>query len=670
MRGYGHQEVPYEKVVEAVGVERNTSQAALVQVTLTLQNTRVEELKLGELRVRGEEMEKAALEYDLSLIMGGEGSGRGMLVYNRDIFEAETVRRLARQYERVMEAMSGDWRQRVIELELLSEEEREEVLWKWNERRREYEGEAGIGERFEAAAAARWEAVAVVEGDEQVSYGELERRGNRLGNYLLGMGVGPEVRVGVSLRRGVKQVEAVLGIVKAGGVYVPLEEESPGERQGLIVEEAGIAVVVTAGEEKSAMGVHGLAEVDVEEEAEAAAIRASSAARPGVKVGGESLAYVIYTSGSTGKPKGVSVTHRGVLRLVCNNDYAELNSQQVIMHGSNVAFDAATFEVWGALLNGGRLVVSRERVASAAALRRQIEEGGVKTMWLTASLYNAVAEEGLEQLRGLEQVLIGGEALSVRHVRAGVEKLEGTRLINGYGPTEATTFSCCHEIGEADVRAGRARVMIGRAIANTEVYVLGRQMEAVAVGMMGELYIGGDGLARGYLGKAEQTAERFVPHPYSQQAGARLYRSGDLCRWNWQGKVEYIGRADQQVKVRGYRIELGEIEAALAGCAGVKQAAVEVKLEGGDKRLVGYVVGREGETLSPRQLREQLRGKLPDYMVPGWIEVMAAMPLTVGGKLDRRRLRQREVEAGQREVGSRRAATPIEEVVSGIYGAE
>src|SRR5205085_9846829 len=372
--------------------------------------------------------------------------------------------------------------------------------------------------------------------------------------------------------------------------------------------------------------------------------------------------------GSTGRPKGVSVTHRGVLRLVCNNDYAELNSQQVIMHGSNVAFDAATFEVWGALLNGGRLVVSRERVASAAALRRQIEEGGVKTMWLTASLYNAVAEEGLEQLRGLEQLLIGGEALSVRHVRAGVEKLEGTRLINGYGPTEATTFSCCHEIAEADVRAGVRSVPIGRAIANTEVYVLGRGMGVLPVGAVGELYIGGDGLARGYLGEAEQTAERFVPHPYSREAGARLYRSGDLCRWNWQGRIEYVGRADQQVKVRGYRIELGEIEAALAGCAGVKQAAVEVKLEGGDKRLVGYVVGREGETLSPRQLREQLRGKLPDYMVPGWIEVMAAMPLTVGGKLDRRRLRQREVEAGQREVGSRRAATPIEEVVSGIYG--
>src|SRR6201999_2282873 len=273
--------------------------------------------------------------------------------------------------------------------------------------------------------------------------------------------------------------------------------------------------------------------------------------------GGDALAYVMFTSGSTGSPKGVAVSHRGVLRLTRNSGFVHLNTDSVLLHAASVAFDAATFEVWGALLNGARLVVSNQRVANADLLQSLIADQAVSTVWLTASLFNAVAEEDIDKLGGLAQLLVGGEALTVSRIRQGKQRLNGTRLFNGYGPTESTTFSCVHEVSDEDVAEGSRGVAIGRPIANTEVYVLGQHLEALPVGTPGELLIGGDGLARGYVGLPAQTAERFIPHPFAAQPGQRLYRSGDLCRWNHRGELDYIGRLDNQIKLRGYRIELG-----------------------------------------------------------------------------------------------------------------
>src|SRR5262249_56034381 len=412
----------------------------------------------------------------------------------------------------------------------------------------------------------------------------------------------------------------------------------PLERLEYMIEDAGIGVIVS-GEKESERLPAGVARVvNVEEERDE--IGGESEETPEEVVGGEHIAYVMYTSGSTGEPKGVEVLQRGVVRLVEGVEYAELGEEEVVLQGSSSTFDASTFEIWGALLRGGRLVMMEEKVAGVERVRRAIEEEGVTTMWLTSTLFNAIVEEGAEALRGLRQLLVGGEALSVKHIRKAKEEWEGTRLINGYGPTEGTTFTCTYEIGE--VGEGGQSIAIGGGITNTRVYVLGERGEVVPEGVVGELYIGGDGLGRGYVGRAGETGEKFVPDEYGGGEGERLYRTGDLVRYGLEGRIEYVGRRDHQVKVRGYRIEIREIERAVLGYGGVKEAAVVVKEEGIGKRLVGYVVMEDGEERQVSEIREYLKERLPEYMVPGeWVK-LEEMPVTSGGKVDRQKLKEME----------------------------
>jgi len=384
-------------------------------------------------------------------------------------------------------------------------------------------------------------------------------------------------------------------------------------------------------------------------------------------VDGEQLAYIVYTSGSTGKPKGVAITQRGVSSLLFNSNYIELGAGDTIAQLSNPAFDALTFELWGALLQGGRLLlVSREVTLSVAELSATLRQHEVSALFLTTALFNEVARQQADGFAGVGTVLFGGEAVEVASVRAVLESGgRPGRLLHVYGPTEATTFSSWEEV-EA-VAAGARTVPIGSGLSNRELYVLDERMQPVVAGVRGELYIGGAGLARGYVGRAELTAAKFVPHPYSERGGERLYRTGDVVRQRRDGRVEFVGRMDQQVKVRGHRIELGEIETVLREHEGVRDAVVVVREdEGGSKRLVGYVVKAAGAAAGAKEWRSYLKERLPEYMVPGQFVELAELPLNANGKVDRKALPEveRQAVAGEEYVAPR---TPVEELVANVW---
>src|SRR6185312_16315366 len=622
---YEHQDVPFEKLVEELEPERDLSRQPLFQVMFVLQNVPREKLKLAELQISEMGVKFGEVKFDLSLTLTEEEDGlHGEWEYASDLFEGETIEQMVRHYVRVLEEMGRSLETRVGEVELLSEEERRWLLEEVNRTEREYGRQSSVVELFEEQVRRRGKEVAVESEGKRLSYEELNERGNRLGRYLRERGVGEEVRVVLCVERGMGMVEGMLGIVKAGGVYVPLDGQYPAERLRYMVRDSGARVVVTTGgmrerewgaEEKESEAGTGLEVIELDGE-EREEIGGRSGENLGTGMRGEIGLYVIYTSGSTGEPKGVMVTHGNVNRLVRNSDYVELGEGERIGQAANISFDAATFEIWGALLNGGVLVVLGEGPKSAGEMAEYLRGGKVTTLWLTAGLFSVMVDQELEELRKVRQVLAGGDVLSVEHVNRYLAAMrKDGRLINGYGPTENTTFTCCYGMRKGEEY--EERIPIGRGIGNTKVYVLDEEMKPVPVGVVGELYTGGEGVGRGYWGRGEMTAERFVPDAFSGVAGARMYRTGDLVRWTRDGQMEFMGRKDQQVKIRGYRIELGEIETALQEQERVRDVVVVAREEGGEKQLVAYVVGRErGRIGRGNELREYLKGRLPEYMVP------------------------------------------------------
>jgi amino acid adenylation domain-containing protein len=499
----------------------------------------------------------------------------------------------------------------------------------WNATKVRHRPEAVVHGLFDEAARRFPNKRAVVSGAAVLTYAELEARANRLAQHLVALGVKPDDRVALSLPRSIDSVVAVLAILKAGGAYMPLEASWPQERLLFLLQDAKVPVVITSNELRSRLPPYASSVVLIDDPA----IAARPATAPAVKVTAENLAYVMYTSGSTGTPKGVEVVHRAINRLVLEIRYCTLGPDEVLLHAAPLAFDASTLELWGALLHGGTVAVYTDQIPTAAGLKRVAREHGVTTMWLTAALFNTVIDEDPKALEGVKQILTGGEALSPGHIRRAYKALPGTQLINGYGPTETTTFAVCHFIPR-DVPEGATSIPIGKPIRDTQLFVVDEQRRLVAPGEVGELYIAGDGLARGYLNRPELTAERFVTI-----FGQRAYRTGDLVKWLPDGTVDYVGRIDTQVKIRGYRIELGEIEAGLARHWSVKACAVLAIDDGtGSKRLVAYVVPSGDAKPKATELAAHLKASLPEYMVPATYVWLDALPVTENGKLDRRAL--------------------------------
>jgi amino acid adenylation domain-containing protein len=447
--------------------------------------------------------------------------------------------------------------------------------------------------------------------------------------------------VGLCLERSLESIVAILGILKAGGAYVALDPDYPKERLEQMLAETRAPVLLTQERLASTLPQDGTRVIRLDTEwASIAQESQASQANPNPDVGPDNLAYVVYTSGSTGKAKGTCIPHRAVVRLVRNTNFASMAEDEVFLQFATLSFDASTLELWGSLLNGGRLVIYPAGTPSLEELGDVIQSEAVTTLWLTAGLFHQMIEQQAESLRGLRQLLAGGDALSVPHVQMALEKLEGCTLINGYGPTENTTFTCCHPMrrGEASGEIERT-VPIGRPISNTTVYVLDRQLRPVPIGVPGDLYTGGDGLARGYLHHPELTAERFVPDPFGARPGGRLYRTGDRARSLSGGVIEFLGRDDNQVKVRGFRIELGEIESVLGTHPAVRDTVVLARADDTDeKRLVAYVVADSGSSPGIGELRAWLEERLPGYMVPAAFVNLDAFPLTTNGKVDRKAL--------------------------------
>jgi amino acid adenylation domain-containing protein len=498
----------------------------------------------------------------------------------------------------------------------------------------DYPRHSCIHEVFEHEAARRPKAVAVRFGDQHLTYRELNERANQLARKLRDLGVGPEVMVGTLIERSLEMVIGLLGILKAGGAFVPMDLSYPKERLAFMAADTKSPVLVVHAETMRAASTESWSDarlVDLNN-AELNDYRKDNLENLS---GPESLAYVMYTSGSTGCPKGVMVPHRAVVRLVRNTNYLEFGETEVFLQFSPISFDASTLEIWGPLLNGGCVAVAPPRTQSLEEIGATIRRLGVTTAWFTAGLFNLMVDQRIDDLKPLRQLLAGGDALSVSHVRKAFEALPDCRLVNGYGPTEGTTFSCCHTITRADTLG--TSIPIGRPISNTRVYVLNSRGELAGVGEEGELYVAGDGLARGYLNQPEMTTERFLTAQVAD-VPERLYKTGDLVRSRCDGAVEFLGRIDDQVKISGYRIEPGEIEACLKEHPEVRDAAVIARrLGAGEKKLYGYVVlhdrTRSGTSLP--DLLSFVKNKLPAYMVPTQLLSIDSLPLSVNGKVDR-----------------------------------
>lgn len=667
LAAYAHQDLPFDKLVEELQPARSLSQNPLFQVVFALQNAPMAQLELPGLTLNPLEFAAEATRFDLEVYLwksaddfrNSWGKGwqqtdglRGIIVYNTDLFEGEAIARLRHHFHTLLAAIVTHPDAPISTLPLLTAAEQQQQFMTWTKTRTPYPNQDCIHHLFERQVRQRPVAIAVRYGDRHFTYEELNQGSNQLARYLQKLGVRSEQPVGICLERSSEAIAAMLAILKAGAAYVPLDPSHPPERLNLILEDAKISIVLT---EKHWAGAFAQADVQVvclEESWEAIAEQPDhNLSTPGKA---NQLAYVMYTSGSTGVPKGVMVPHRAVARLVCQTNYVHLGQRDRIAQVANLAFDAATFEVWGALLNGAQLVgIERETTLSPREFVVSLQQLRISVLFLTTALFNQTVSQIPQAFQTLKYVLFGGELANPDRVRTVLQHGKPKHLLHVYGPTENTTFSTWYEIKQVPEKA--TTIPIGRAIANTQVYVLDSHLKPIPPGACGEIYLGGDGLARGYLNQPELTAERFIqaeelglsveepgitfqlrpsiPSPPS----SILYKTGDRAFYHPDGNLEFLGRTDHQVKIRGFRVELGEIERVLTQHPLVQNAAVMVREVEGDRQLIAYVVPH-AEIEVERELRHFLKTKLPAYMVPAVFVSLTVLPLTANGKVDTRAL--------------------------------
>ncbi|HEU4557670.1 MAG TPA: amino acid adenylation domain-containing protein, partial [Longimicrobium sp.] len=575
--------------------------------------------------------------------------------------EAERVCRMMHTaLERLIEALEVSPGRAIGSIDVLPEAERRRVVEEWNRTDAEYPAGSCIHELFEAKVARTPGAVAVRFEEESLTYRELSERANRLAHHLRALGAGPEVRVGICLERSLETVVATLAVLKSGGCCVPVDTTYPPERMALMLADSAARVLLSKGELAAPLAGSGLHVIRLDQVAEVLAAEPDHP--PSTNASAGNLAYVFYTSGSTGRPKGVMMAHREVVQYAsCLPETVPIGPGDRVAQASNASFDAAVFEIWGALLNGATLVgIDRDVLLSAPLLRRTLREQGITHLYQTAALFNQHVREQVDVYASLRQLVFGAEAVGTEGVRRMLRSGRPGRVLHEYGPTEATVWCTLERVEEVEEDA--ATVSIGRPIPNARAYVLGSVLEPLPPEVAGELYVGGAGVVRGYLGRPGLTAERFIPDPFASGLGARMYRTGDRARWKAEGKLEFMGRLDDQVKIRGFRIEPGEVEAAIVAYPGMREARVMMREDQpGDKRLVAYVVGK----VEMDGLRAHLRQSLPEYMVPQVIVALERLPLNANRKVDRKALPVPEYAAdAERYVAPR---TPVEEVLAGVW---
>ncbi len=631
-----NQDLPFDEIVKAAGVQRSPSETPLAKIFFSSYEGPLPDLDLPELDVEFEAgLPNGSAKFDWNVIVftrPGEGDGQRERVtvlweYATDLFERKTIERARRQFLAAVDWLLENLDRPLADASISDAEERRFLLEAAEGARSPYPRDASIHELFARQVAARGNAVAVRAGQDTVTYAELDRRADAVARELLARGVAAEEPVAFLLPRGIGAIATMLGIVKAGAAYVPLSLRDPRARVARLVADAGARIVVTDDADSTVLDGVGARVLALD------TVLSQRGQPVHVETQAGSLAAVLFTSGSTGQPKGVEVLHRGIVRLLFGVDYATLGPEERILQLAPLSFDASTLEIWGALLHGGETVVFPEDLPSASALGDAIAQYGITTMWLNASLFNAVVDENASALAPLRQLLVGGEALSPVHVARARQHAPRTTLINGYGPTENTTFSCCYPL-PADMDAA-GPIPIGRPIAHSTARVLDTHRRLAPAGAVGEIYVGGDGLARGYRRREALTAEAFVTDPLASTPGARLYRTGDLGRVRPDGTLEFHGRRDAQLKIRGFRIEPGEIEGALCRVAGVAAASVQAVPEAArGTTLVAFVVPEKDAALLAGDVLRTLAADLPPYLLPSRVIVRQSLPVTAHGKLD------------------------------------
>ena len=667
LEAYARQDLPFEYLVDELQLERDLSHAPLFQVMFVFGNTPMSALELPDLTMSLLETDSGTAKFDLTLSMRENEQGLiGDLEYNTDLFDKSTIARMLTHFQTLLEGVVANPDQRLADLPLLTEAERQQLLVEWNDTQTDYPSEVCLHQLFEAQVERSPDAIAVVFEDQQLTYRELNQRANQLANYLQKLGVGPEVLVGICLERSLEMMVGLLGILKAGGAYVPLDPAYPQERLAFILEDAQLPVLLTQARLAETLPSHQTKEICLDTDWEAIA-SGQCKSNPIRSVTSNNIAYVIYTSGSTGKPKGVMNAHQGICnRLLWMQDAYQLTETDHVLQKTPFSFDVSVWEFFWPLLNGARLVVAQPAGhQDSTYLVKLIASQQITTLHFVPSMLQAfLEEEGIEVCDSLKRVICSGEALPFELQERFFARIDA-ELHNLYGPTEAAidvTFWHCGPWSDSST------VPIGRPIANTQVYLLDAEGQPVPIGVPGELHIGGNQLARSYLNRPKLTAEKFIPNLFSTQPGARLYKTGDLARYHLDGTIEYLDRIDHQVKVRGFRIELGEIEAMLAQHSQLLQTAVIAQeYQPGNKRLVGYVVPRQERVPSTSDLRCFLKEKLPEYMVPSAFVLLEALPLTPSGKVDRRALPAPDTARPELEKAFIAPRNPVEERIARIW---
>ncbi|NBI31019.1 non-ribosomal peptide synthetase, partial [Chengkuizengella marina] len=629
LQGIENDSYPLEELIEQLDLTRDMSRNPLFNVMFNMLNMNQREIELDKLSFYPYPIESNISKFDLTLTVIEEADELLLNIeYCTKLFKRETIDRMMIHLRLLVEQIVEKPETALGELVLLTEQEKQQLLVDFNSTQVDYSKNQTIHSLFEEQVQKTPDAIAVIFEEEVLTYYDLNDKANKLAHVLKNKGVKPDGLIGIMVDRSVEMIVGVLGILKAGGAYLPIDPTYPEERKSYMFEDSQAKWILTMEHYVDSIKFKGEI-INLEDPSlyndDYPNIQSMNHAH--------NLAYVMYTSGSTGKPKGVMIEHQNVIRLVQNTNYINFNKEKRILQTGAIVFDASTFEIWGALLNGLQLVLAKEEViTNPYLLKETIERHEITTMWLTSPLFNQLSQQDVELFNGVQTLIIGGDVLSVKHVLEVRRKYPYLRLINGYGPTENTTFSTYYEIGEVNEHSS---IPIGSPISNTTAYILNKEGQLQPIGVVGELCVGGDGLARGYLNRADLTSERFINNSF--ELGKKLYKTGDLARWLPDGNIEYIGRMDYQVKIRGFRIELGEIESQLIKHEEIQEVIVTViESETNDKAVCAYVVCNKEFNMF--DLRAYISQVLPQYMIPSYFIQLDKMPLTPNGKIDRKAL--------------------------------
>ncbi len=631
-----HQAMPFERLVAELQPDRDPGRSPITQVMFVLHNTPRTTADIPGLSVESIRLASEVAKFDLTMVVSENRNGlECTLQYNTDLFEEETIGRMAGHFQTLLKGVVTDPDASIQSFPLLTEAEREMMLVEWNDTVTRYPKDICIHELFEKLVDETPEAIAVVFQDEKVSYRELNRRANRLACELRKFGIGPERTVGICTRRSVEMIVGLLAILKADGAYVPIDPDYPPHRMAYMMQDSGVHIVLKQRGAADDLPDGPWKKLILDSGPEAYAENDSQNAVP--RATSRSLAYIIYTSGSTGEPKGVCIEHQGVVQLVRENVHSSFGPEDAMLLISPLSFDSSELQIWGPLLGGGRVVVAPPEQPTIAELGACIRNFGVTKLNMSPGLFNLLVDEQLHDLRGVHQLLIGGDVLSPTHIQTVLDALPDTLMTNVYGPTECSISATCHHMSTG-YRVGSS-VSIGRPISNARAYVLDSDMNPVPIGVAGELVLGGDGVGRGYQNRAELTAERFLPDPFSGRKGARMYRTGDRCRWLENGTLEFMGRFDDQLKIRGFRIEPGEIRTVMERHDNVKECIVLGRTDApGVTQLVAYVILETEKETNAQDLRAYVRKRLPEYMTPSTVVFLNEFPIRPNGKVDRKAL--------------------------------